>query len=46
MAGRSAGLPWLNTRETQLAKIGFINKCINDSDRVIFRNVIIQAFRE
>jgi hypothetical protein len=46
MIGRSAGLLWFNTRETQLAKIEFINERINDSDRVIFFSVIIQAFSE
>jgi len=35
---------WLNTPETQLAKIKFINKYIYNPDRVVFRNVVIQTF--
>jgi hypothetical protein len=32
----------LNTPEAQLAKTKFINKYSNDSDRVVFRKVVIQ----
>ena len=42
--GGPARLPRLNTAKAQLGKVKLINKYINDPDRVVFRNVVIQRF--
>jgi len=46
MVGGSARRVWVNTLETKTSKIKLIDEDIDDSDRVIFSDIIIKSFRE
>ena len=46
MVSRSASRLWINTLETKTSKIKLIDEDIDDSDRVIFSDIIIKSFRE
>ena len=46
MIGRTTGRTWFDTPKSKRFEIEFIDECLNDSDRIILADILIEPFGE